>query len=264
MPNALLERIMQPGGVSMLFQPIMDISRNEWHLHSVECLARGPKATNLESAPLLFEYARRKNAEHIIDRVCIAQALRHASLLPSGMRFSVNVHASTLGRERNFAAFLQELADKQRLDLARVTIEIVEHLPFWDETDFLRTLSALRCLGVKIALDDIGIGYSNYRMMLDAQPEYFKIDRYLIEGCHADPRRRVVLESIAELARNFNAAAIAEGVSSVADLETVRALGFTLAQGYLFARAMTATDLLNSPLHTTPLWAYPESDFVSV
>ena len=264
MPNALLDRILQPGGVSVLFQPIIDISRGDWHIHSVECLARGPKATNLESAPLLFEYARRKNAEHKLDRVCVAQAFRCASLLPREMRFSVNAHASTLGRERDFAPFLQELALRNKIDLSRVTIEIVEHLPFWDETDFLRTLSALRLLGVKIALDDIGIGYSNYRMMLEARPDYFKIDRYLIEGCNADSRRRIVLQSISDLAHDFNAAVVAEGVSNLEDLETIRSLGFTLAQGFLFARAMTASALLDSPLHTTPLWAYSESDFVMV
>jgi EAL domain-containing protein (putative c-di-GMP-specific phosphodiesterase class I) len=258
--TCLLERIIQGGSVSVLFQPIMDVSQTDWRIHSVECLTRGPKATNLESAPLLFEYARRKNAENQLDRVCVAQAVRHARALPSDWRFSINVHASTLGRERDFAPFLKELASSQNLDLTRVTIEIVEHLPFWDETDFLRTLSALRCLGVKVALDDIGIGYSNYRMMLDAQPDYFKVDRYLIEGCHTDARRRDVLESICCLARRFNAAVVAEGVSNRADLDTLRGLGLNLVQGYFFARAMTASDLLDSPLHTRPAWAFANAE----
>ena len=255
MPKAgLLERILQPGGVSVLFQPIVDVRQSgDWRIHSVECLARGPKATNLESATLLFEYARRKHAENQLDLVCVTQAMRHARALPDGMRFSINVHASTLGRERDFAPFLQELAERQQLDLARVTIEIVEHLPFWDETGFLRTLGALRCLGVKIALDDIGIGYSNYRMMLDSQPDYFKIDRYLIEGCHADPRRLIVLESIAQLAQRFNAVVVAEGVANEADLEAVRDLGLSLVQGYYFARAMTATDIFDAPMHNKSL-----------
>jgi EAL domain-containing protein (putative c-di-GMP-specific phosphodiesterase class I) len=261
MPNALLERILQPGGVSVLFQPIVDFSRDQWRIYAVECLARGPKATNLEPAPLLFEYARRKHAENALDRVCVAQALRHAALLPHEMRVSINVHASTLGRERDFASFLQESAARHKLELALITIEIVEYLPFWDEVDFHRTLTALRDLGVKIALDDIGMGYSNYRMILDTQPDYFKIDRYLIEGCHRDARRLSMLESISDLARRFNAAVVAEGISSHDDLDAVQNIGFTLGQGYLFARPTTAAELLASPLNHKPLWAYPESDF---
>lgn len=253
----LLDRILQPGGVSVLFQPIVDAGTDNWTIHSVECLARGPKATNIESAPLLFEYARRKQAEHQIDRACIAQALRYARALPSGMRFSVNVHASTLGRERDFAIYLQELAFQYNLDLARITIEIVENLPFWDETGFLRNLSALRALGVKIALDDIGMGYSNYRMMLDARPDYFKIDRYLVEGSHADYQRQIILESIVNLADKLNATVIAEGITNYADLALVRSFGLNLMQGHLFAKAMTAADLLNNPLHQMPnTWHY--------
>ena len=255
--TCLLDRILQPGGVSVLFQPIVDAGTDNWTIHSVECLARGPKATNIESAPLLFEYARRKQAEHQIDRACIAQALRYARALPSGMRFSVNVHASTLGRERDFVIYLQELAFQYNLNLARITIEIVENLPFWDETGFLRNLSALRALGVKIALDDVGMGYSNYRMMLDARPDYFKIDRYLVEGSHADYQRQIILESIVNLADKLNATVIAEGITNYADLALVRSFGLNLMQGHLFAKAMTAADLLNNPLHPMPnTWHY--------
>jgi EAL domain-containing protein (putative c-di-GMP-specific phosphodiesterase class I) len=261
---SLMERILQPGGVSMLFQPIVDISRLQPSIYAVECLARGPKATNLEAAPLLFEYARRKHAENELDRVCVAKALRHATLLPRDMKFSINVHASTLGRDFEFASYLQECANRLELRLNRVTIEIVEHLPYWDETNFLHTLGDLRTLGVKIALDDFGMGYSNYRMMLEAKPDYFKIDRYLVDGCHADAERCFVLESIADLAGRFGAAVVAEGVSSQQDLNALRKMGFRLAQGYLFARPMTASDLLGSPLHDKPLWAYPESDFALV
>lgn len=247
----LLDRILQPDGVSVLFQPIVDAQTDDWTIHSVECLARGPKSTNVEAAPLLFEYARRKQAENQIDRVCVGQAMRHARALPAGMRFALNVHASTLGRERDFALYLQDLALEYELNLHRVTVEIVENLPFWDEVGFLRTLEALRKLGVKIALDDIGMGYSNYRMMLDARPDYFKIDRYLVEGSHQDYQRQVILESIVGLADKLNATVIAEGITNEADLKAVRRHGLRFMQGHLFAKAGTAADLFA----TSTRWA---------
>ena len=232
------------------------IQLNAWHAV--------PRPTNVETAPLLFEYARRKQAENQIDRACVAQALQAARALPAGMRFAVNVHASTLGRERDFALYLQDLATQYGLDLARVTVEIVENLPFWDEVGFFRTLEALRGLGVKIALDDIGMGYSNYRMMLDARPDYFKIDRYLVEGSHSDYARQVVLESIVGLADKLNATVVAEGITNQADLDTARRYGLRLMQGHLFAKASSAAEIAATakrwaarPRHYTPstLWA---------
>src|SRR5262245_37634509 len=130
--DSLLDNILAPGGLSVLFQPIIAITKDGWKLHSLECLARGPKGSNAESADVLFEYVRRKGAEMLVDRLCIATALRAASSLPGEPHLSINVNASTLGRDPDFLRFLFETADQCSVELTRVTIEIVEHTPYWD------------------------------------------------------------------------------------------------------------------------------------
>src|SRR5204862_240786 len=118
---------------------------------------------------------------------------------PGNPHLSFNTHASTLGRDPDFPAVLVAMADDVGIDPTRITIEIIEHAHGWDGVTFDRALRNLRSLGARIALDDVGLGHSNYQMMIDTHPQYLKIDRYFVHGAHADLDRRAVLDSIAQL-----------------------------------------------------------------
>jgi EAL domain-containing protein (putative c-di-GMP-specific phosphodiesterase class I) len=239
----LLDAILEPGGLSVRFQPIVEVDGDLWRLHGVECLMRGPRGTNLESAEILFDYVRRKREESLVDRACVRTAFAAVRELPGLSRFSVNVHASTLGRDRGFVAYLLETAKAHGLDLDRLTVEIVEHAPPWDGRSFLLSLEELRHGGATIALDDVGLGYSNYRMILDSRPDYLKVDRYFSAGCHRDPLRRAVLESVQQLASRFGSRVVAEGVEEIDDLRAVTAAGIALVQGQCFSAAVPASVL---------------------
>jgi EAL domain-containing protein (putative c-di-GMP-specific phosphodiesterase class I) len=245
-PRLALDRLLEPGAIAVVFQPIFECRGLARHLYALEALIRGPKGTNMEDPEVLLEYVRRKREEARIDRVCVASALRAAADLPAHPRLSINVHASTLGRDAGFVDFLSEAAAGHGIAFGRLTLEIVEHAPPWDGPAFLAALHELRSRGARIALDDVGLGQSNYKMMLDARPEYFKIDRYFVRGVHADTHRQAVLDSIAQLARRFGGRAVAEGVEDEADLLTVIAHGIDLIQGFLFSPALGPTALLES------------------
>jgi EAL domain-containing protein (putative c-di-GMP-specific phosphodiesterase class I) len=239
----LLDAILEPGGLSVRFQPIVEVHGDDWRLHGVECLMRGPRGTNLESAEILFDYVRRKREESLVDRACVRTAFAAVYELPGLTRVSVNVHASTLGRDRSFVAFLVETAKSNELSLDRLTVEIVEHAPPWDGRSFLLALEEVRECGACIALDDVGLGYSNFRMILDSRPHYLKVDRYFPAGCHRDPLRRAVLESIQQLASKFGSRVVAEGVEELDDLRAVTATGIELVQGQCFCAAVPASVL---------------------
>jgi EAL domain-containing protein (putative c-di-GMP-specific phosphodiesterase class I)/ActR/RegA family two-component response regulator len=239
----LLDAILEPGGLSVRFQPIVEVHGDDWRLHGVECLMRGPRGTNLESAEILFDYVRRKREESLVDRACVRTAFAAVHELPGLTRVSVNVHASTLGRDRSFVAFLVETAKSNELSLDRLTVEIVEHAPPWDGRSFLLALEEVRECGACIALDDVGLGYSNFRMILDSRPHYLKVDRYFPAGCHRDPLRRAVLESIQQLASKFGSRVVAEGVEELDDLRAVTATGIELVQGQCFCAAVPASVL---------------------
>src|SRR6202171_5901735 len=180
--KTLLDAILAPGGLSVLFQPIYAIEGQTLTLHALEALSRGPAGTNVHRADVLFEYARRKGAEAEVDRVCIALALREVATLPMQPVISLNVHASTLERDGDLPRFLFAARAAVSVETQRLILELIEQQRFWDEARFLRTLVQLRRAGVRIALDDVGLGYSNHRLMAEIHPDIVKVDRYFVKG----------------------------------------------------------------------------------
>jgi EAL domain-containing protein (putative c-di-GMP-specific phosphodiesterase class I) len=242
--STLLDDILTPGRLDVVFQPIFEVSSTRPHLFALECLIRGPRGTNAERLSVLFEYVRRKRAEAVVDRVCVATALADAGHLPGEPRLSLNVHASTLGRDAGFPSFLLDRASAARIDPPRLVVEIVEHSPPHDVPSFRRALTLLRDAGVAIALDDVGLGESNFKMFVDVRPDIYKLDRYLVSGAWSDPYRQVILDSLARMVRRLEARAVAEGVEDHHELAAVEAAGIDLVQGFLFARPLSSADLL--------------------
>jgi EAL domain-containing protein (putative c-di-GMP-specific phosphodiesterase class I) len=244
--STLLDTILETGRLSVVFQPIFEVGLASPQLHAVESLIRGPRGTNAERPSVLFEYVRRKRAEALVDRACVATALAEASTLPIIPKLSVNVHASTLGRDGGFPTFLLERARSAGIDPTRLIVEIVEHSPPLDVPSFRGALGSLRDAGVTIALDDVGLGQSNYKMILDVRPDIYKLDRYLVNNAWNDPYRQVILDSLARMVRRLEARAVAEGVETAQELVAVEAAGIDLVQGFYLARPLTRDELVAS------------------
>lgn len=240
MKSTWLDRILAPGGLEIVFQPIFQRTGPGWRVASYEALARGPQGTNMEFPDILFEYVRRKQQSILVDRACVREALRAAWFLADPGRIGVNVHASTLEQDRGFPAFLHDVADEMGFPLNMLTLEVVEHSPCWSGKVFRDALSALRETGARIALDDIGLGDSNYRMILECRPDAFKIDRFLVNQSGRDTYRCAVLRSIADLAARFGASVVAEGVDNTDDLRAVLDEGIDFIQGFLLAEPVGA------------------------
>jgi len=246
--KSLLASVLAPGGITVNVQPIFDVGEGRQTVVAAECLSRGPRGTNLEPANVLFEYVRRKKEETAVDRACVMAGLMACRKLPANLMIDLNVHASTLGRDLSFVDFLLQAAEACAIAPSRIVVEIVEHSPYWDGPNFFSVIQALRQAGISIALDDVGIGYSNYKMMIDAHPNFLKVDRYLVQNCDKDEYRRIVLRSISDLANQLGAKVVAEGVERSEELETLLALGIRLIQGYLLSPNRSNDDLMASGL----------------
>ncbi|MFZ0964496.1 MAG: EAL domain-containing protein [Terriglobia bacterium] len=244
MGTTLLDAILEPGSLTPMFQPIFDLGGMGLRLHSFECLTRGPRGTSAESAPVMFEYVRRKREEISVDRACVQTAMRAAALLPSEPCISINVHVRTLVRDRSFVQDLKRMAEESSIAPGRLTIELNEHVYPCDVQGLWRALEEIKTAGMRLALDDVGSGQSNYSLILDCQPDALKVDAYPVQGCHADKHRVAALESIVALARTFDSQVIAEGIEEMADLDTVLGLGIGFGQGFILAKPMTVQNLL--------------------
>ena len=258
--SRLWDRILEPQGLTTQFQPIFESRGGARRVYALEALTRGPRNTNIERSDVLFEYVRRKRGEAEVDLLAIASALRQARGLPEVPGLSLNVHAVTLERERRLPLWLSELSAEYGVPLDSLIIEIVEHAPPWSGPLFLDNLDRLRNLGVRIALDDVGLGQSNFRMIVDCRPDLLKIDRHFVDGSHADPMRRAVLESISDLACRLGARAVAEGIEDERDLATVTGAGISLLQGYLLCRPCTSKSLKKMDFMTSPGFQEPGTE----
>jgi EAL domain-containing protein (putative c-di-GMP-specific phosphodiesterase class I) len=248
MKASLLDHALMSDQLSVRFQPIFHIKDGVSRIDSLEALIRGPRGTNFERADFLFDYVRRKKAEATVDRRCIVAILNAVMKLPSHLRININVHASTLGKSPGFVDFFRHEVRRRSLSLNRVTAEIVEHAPTYNVPGLIDTIGELRDLGVRIALDDVGLGHSNYRMMLDCRPDYFKLDEYFARGVHQDADRGAVVHSIITLAESLGGCVVAEGIESKEGLATVARMGVELFQANLLCGAMSNDDLMASGL----------------
>jgi EAL domain-containing protein (putative c-di-GMP-specific phosphodiesterase class I) len=252
MTLTLLDQVKKPGALRIEFQPIVLTRGGGTWLYALEALTRGPRDTTLERPEVLFEYARRKGEETRIDLICIAEILAAASTLPFDPSISINVHGSTLSDVHHFAEKFLRAAATFDIDPKRLMLEIVEHRALWSMDALRKTLDTLRAAGVRIAVDDLGVGASNFRMIVDCRPDHLKVDRYIVNGSSKDRFRSAVIESIVTLALACGATPIAEGVENDSDLALVTGLGIQLIQGWLYAPSMSAAGLANYPLLQTP------------
>ncbi len=242
----MIDELLVPGAIRVEFQPILTLNGTGARLYALEALSRGPRGTSMEKANVLFEYARRKGEETRIDLLCINEALAAAATLPREPHITINVHGSTLSSVPRFTATFLELASTHGIAPERLMLEIVEHRAPWCIEALRATLAELREAGIRIALDDLGVGASNYHLFVDCRPDHIKIDRYLVKGCANDPYRVAVLRSIVALASASGATAIAEGVELHEDLVILRELGIRHVQGWMFSPSLPPAELAES------------------
>ena len=126
----------------------------------------------------------------------------------------------------------------------RLTLEVSEDLVAADPERTLEVLRRLRALGIRIALDDFGVGFSSLAHLRDLPIHRLKIDRSFTVECMRDARTLTIVKAVVEMARSLGITVTAEGIETQAQQTWMQHLGCDSAQGYLFARPMTAEDFL--------------------
>ncbi|WP_320175199.1 EAL domain-containing protein [Maridesulfovibrio sp.] len=122
-------------------------------------------------------------------------------------------------------------------------IEITESVAMSTSGKELQNLNRLRELGIRISIDDFGMGHTSLRYLRELPIDKVKIDRSLTFGSLNDVNRHIVA-SILELCRNIEMKVVVEGVENAEQLRSLRKLGGTCFQGYYFSRPITGEDCL--------------------
>ncbi len=125
----------------------------------------------------------------------------------------------------------------------RLIIEITERAALANIDDTLPVLNRLRRLGVGMAIDDFGTGYSSLSYLTMLRPEIIKIDRSFVALHTPGHENEALLETIVTLGHRLGITMIAEGIETREQLRHLVELGCQLGQGFLFSRAIPATDV---------------------
>ena len=134
------------------------------------------------------------------------------------------------------------ILDRTGLDPSRLLLEITESMAI--EADATSTaLGRLRKLGVRIAIDDLGTGFSGLSRLRDMPIDVVKIDRSFVERIHTDPAARAIVRAIVDMAGALGFYVVAEGVNTETQLTVVDLLGCDAVQGYQVRRPLPAHEL---------------------
>jgi EAL domain-containing protein (putative c-di-GMP-specific phosphodiesterase class I) len=229
-----LETVLEGRAITVVFQPILALARGGVVGH--EALVRGPTGTRLESPAALFAAARAAGEYERLAILCIQETLRAFSA--NGSRGLLFLNMSPLlvqrpgfdpGRARRF---LEDLA----LCPASVVIELTEDFPAIDMRHLRDSLLLYRSMGFRVALDDLGEGFSSLRLWSELRPEFVKADKHFVHGIARDAVKRQFLRSIQHIARRCGSQVIAEGIEASEDLRAVRRIGVAMGQGWLIGR----------------------------
>jgi EAL domain-containing protein (putative c-di-GMP-specific phosphodiesterase class I) len=152
----------------------------------------------------------------------------------------------------NVVDLVSDVLERTGLRPADLCLELTESVFMEDVDYFERTLTALKRLGVRLAIDDFGTGYSSLSYLKRFPFDCVKIDRSFIDGLGTDPNDSALVVAIIAMADALGLAVTAEGVETRDQLNNLKLLGCTQAQGFYLARPMTADAITNLMAQPSP------------
>jgi PAS domain S-box-containing protein len=225
------------GSDRLLFhgQPILDLRSGEIHHH--ELLVRMRMNGDLVLPGAFLPYAEETELIRDLDLWAVEEGMRLGSRLP----VAINLSARSLGSRGLLSAIERRLSVDRSLT-ENLTFEITETAAAENMQGARELVSELAEMGCGVALDDFGTGYGSFTYLRHLPVTQLKIDTEFISGIASDPTNRRVVESMVDVARNFEMTTVAEGVEDANTLDLLKEIGIDLAQGYHVGRPQPLSD----------------------
>jgi EAL domain-containing protein (putative c-di-GMP-specific phosphodiesterase class I) len=166
-----------------------------------------------------------------------------AALGDTDLGVAVNVSARQV-RSGELVPDVLAALESSGLPATRLIVEITESV-LLDDTHVIEDLAALRQLGVRIAVDDFGTGWSSLAYLVGMPIDVLKMDQHFLANVEHDPQRRALCRAVLQLGSSLGLPVIVEGVTTAAELTLLRDMGHRYLQGYVFSRPVEAAQLAN-------------------
>ena len=223
----LLE-LLHGSRLAIVGQPIVDVRTGT--RPGFEALSRFTDRAGQPCRPdVVFAEATRLALGPTFELAAVTAALEFLPRLPDTAYLSVNLSAATLCTQQ-----CQEVLAPA--PLPRLVLELTEHEAVQDYGQLAGAMAELRRAGLRLAVDDVGAGFSSLQHILRLNPDVIKLDISLTRTIGADPARRALAAGFAGLARELGSALVAEGVETEQERDTLLALDVYLMQGFLLGR----------------------------
>ncbi|HTB09443.1 MAG TPA: EAL domain-containing protein [Acidimicrobiales bacterium] len=219
-----LAPLVMAGGPTIVLQPIVALA--DGTRVGAEALSRFP--SEWEQAPdAVFGEAASIGMGIELEILAVRCALPSLALVSGYL--SINFSPETL-LDTRCVALLEDLP------LERIVLELSEHDPVADYDVLAAVLEPLRARGLRLAIDDVGAGFSSLRHILLAAPDVIKLDRSIVAGVGEDRVLNQLVRSLVDFGHGAGAAVVAEGVETSRDALTLREAYVDFAQGWVFGR----------------------------
>jgi diguanylate cyclase (GGDEF)-like protein len=243
-----LHRALDRGELTLFYQPVLDISGGA--TVGVEALLRWRHPQRGLMAPERFIPVAEESGliipigTWVLEEACRQfQQWRSAGPARLGPAPTVEVNLSAVQVESDeLVPTVESILATTGMPPEQLTLEITESALMRDADAALQVLTALKSLGVSLAVDDFGTGYSSLSYLRRFPLDLLKVDKSFVDELE-DERGRAIVAAVIELAHALGLRVVAEGVETEAQLAALAELGCDQAQGFLFAKPVPATQL---------------------
>jgi diguanylate cyclase (GGDEF)-like protein/PAS domain S-box-containing protein len=218
----------------MAYQPIVLVQNGQ--VTSREALLRWHDSKRGHISPGDFvPFAERQGLIHQLDRYVIEQVCHEAAQLPDNMPVAINISATEFASE-DFFHTVRAALNASGLPAHRLEIEVTESAVLNDDASTSRTMAQLRALGIRLALDDFGAGYSALINLKKYAFDKIKIDQFFLRNSAANAVDIAILKAMIGLGNEIGVPVVVEGVETVEHHQLLKSLNCPYAQGYLFGK----------------------------
>jgi diguanylate cyclase (GGDEF)-like protein len=264
-----LRRAIERSELVVQYQPQVDLRSGT--VRGAEALVRWRHPTRGFLGPEAFLAAAEQGGlMRNVTRSVLAQSLEQLrSWRIAGLELDLAVNVS--GRDLADARFPEEVAQalaEHGVDPSWLELEITESVLLSDRVRTSSMLERLVDQGVRIAIDDFGVGYSSLGQLKNLPAHVLKIDRSFVSSMESDRSDEAIVSSTIELAHRLDLEVIAEGVEAPAHLARLRAAGCDIGQGHLFGRPLPGDDVVAAARALRIAWepepAGPSADVIPI
>lgn len=239
----LLQDAIARRDIFPVFQPVFDLASGD--MIGMEALSRGPRGSEFESGETLFSLAERTELLIPLERVCRQRSLEAAAYASPKQQIFLNLSPAAASDPEFLGPLFQEQVQSFGIEPDRIVLEITERTYAIYEGLFREVLSRFRQQNFRIAVDDVGTGYSNLSSLAEIEPDYLKFDNVFVRGIDRRRVKQDLLEALMSFARKMKTKVIAEGIESKEELKVLQNLGVPYGQGFLLARPMPLAEIEN-------------------